>query len=337
MNQPELSLILSRYPSRFAPTSPIQAIGGGGGLSGAALWRFRSAAGTMLLRARPAGGPGREHIETVHGWLRAGSDLGFLALPVVSLEGRTITESGGRLWQLELWMPGAPDLDEPPALERIDAAFSGLASLHRRLAGHASRGTSPGLAAAVHELEDMMGRGFDEIDSGLRRSHRGDLEETSARWLVLARAWAPRFLPTLRDASRLCVSLQPCLRDARPEHFLFEGDRLTGVVDYGAMGLETVAADLARLIGEWLGGGESLRGRALAVYQRVRPLDDSELALTSSFELAGDLLIGGHWLRWHFLEGRRFEDPGAVARGLARGLRRLTRRVELMEPPGIVV
>ena len=46
--------------------------------------------------------------------------------------------------------------------------------------------------------------------------------------------------------------LQPCLRDARPEHFLFDGDQLSGLVDFGAMAVDSVVGDLARLIGEWL-------------------------------------------------------------------------------------
>ena len=59
---------------------------------------------------------------------------------------------------------------------------------------------------------------------------------------------------------------------------------------------------------------------ALAAYQKVRPLEESESALFSMLEAAGDLLIAGHWLRWHFLERRSFDDPTEVSRGVARGL-----------------
>ena len=44
------------------------------------------------------------------------------------------------------------------------------------------------------------------------------------RWLGLARARLPRLLDPIREAAGRVVPLQPCLRDARPEHFLFEGD-----------------------------------------------------------------------------------------------------------------
>ncbi len=57
----------------------------------------------------------------------------------------------------------------------------------------------------------------------------------------------------------------------------------------------------------------------------MRPLLPTEVSLIAVFERSADLLIGERWLRWHYLEARRFEDPQAVAKGLARGLRRLER------------
>ena len=121
------------------------------------------------------------------------------------------------------------------------------------------------------------------------------------------------------------VPLQPCLRDARPEHFLFEDDRVSGLVNFGAMGVDCVAGDLARLMGEWLNGDSAARALALAAYERIRPLDAAEAALIDAFASSSALLIGEHWIRWHYLEGRRFDDPAAVAQGIARGVAQLGR------------
>jgi homoserine kinase type II len=291
----------------------------------------------MLLRAWPEGGRRREHLEAVHDWLRAAADLGFLALPTAAADGRTVAACSGRLWQVEPWMSGKPDLADPPSAGHVNAAFSGVAMLHGRLARHATEGTSPGMAAAVLEIEALRKSGFDRIEAALGCSLADEIQPQARKWLSLARTLAPRLLPGLLDAARLRVPLQPCLRDARPEHFLFEGDRLTGLVDYGAIGIESVAADLARLIGEWLGGNGPLRARAMSSYESVRSLNDSERALATAFESAADLLIGAHWLRWHFLEHRRFEDPDSVSRGLTRGLARVTRPVGPERPPGIVL
>ena len=129
----------------------------------------------------------------------------------------------------------------------------------------------------------------------------------------------------LAKASSTLVRLQPVLRDARPEHFLFEDHRLTGLVDFGAMGVESVAADLARLMGDWLDGDVSARREALASYERVRPLDSTEARLITAFETMAAVLIGERWVRWHYVEKRRFDDPQAVSKGIDRGRSRLER------------
>jgi homoserine kinase type II len=47
--------------------------------------------------------------------------------------------------------------------------------------------------------------------------------------------------------------------------------------------------------------------------------------LIEAFEASAALLGAGHWVRWHFVEGRPFDAPGAVARGIEHGLERLAR------------
>ena len=107
--------------------------------------------------------------------------------------------------------------------------------------------------------------------------------------------------------------------------FFFENDQLSGLVDFGAMGIESVATDLARLIGEWFDGEPNTRSEALTAYEQVRPLDPGEARLIPVFEATTALLIGERWARWHFVENRHFDDPEAVSKGLDRGLGRLER------------
>jgi homoserine kinase type II len=126
-------------------------------------------------------------------------------------------------------------------------------------------------------------------------------------------------------ASGRVVRVQPVIRDARPEHFLFEAECLSGLIDFGAMGVDSVASDLARLIGEWLDGDAVARGNALAAYEQVRPLDPDEINLIGVFEAGTAVLMGERWIRWHCLDQRHFDDPTAVSRGLERGLNRLKR------------
>jgi Ser/Thr protein kinase RdoA (MazF antagonist) len=287
--------------------------------------------GAMVVRAWPVEGPQIAHLETIHGWLREAADLGFLPVPVAAQDGRTVQQCGDRCWEIAPWLDGEAGMVRPPASQQVQAAFRALANLHQRLSRHAAVAQSPG-----RELEELASDGFDRLEALLDQASPSEHHVAGHRWLVLARATAPQLRVRLHDAARLKVPLQPCLRDARPEHFLFDRLRLTGLVDFGAMGIETVAADLARLIGEWFSGNDMFRTTALTAYEQVRPLDPSEAALVAPFEAAADLLIAGHWLRWHFLEHRRFDDPGAVARGIARGLDRLERLVERRKPAGLM-
>jgi homoserine kinase type II len=212
-------------------------------------------------------------------------------------------------------------------LDRVRAAYEALARFHRRLARHSTEGTSPGIMARLAEVEHLLGSGLEELRSSLRGRSGDRLSDLTRQWLDLAPVAGRLVRERLGRFCDVRVSRQPCLRDARPEHFLFEGDRVSGLVDFGATGLEAVAADLARLGSEWLGGDVVLKGEALAAYHAIRPLDPSDLALIPAFEQASDLLIAYHWARWHHLEGRSFEDPLAVARGLEKGLARTARLV----------
>lgn len=318
--------VLARYPPGVQPVDEPESLGGAGGLSGARLWRYRSGRGTLVLRLWPPHGPGRAHLEQVHRWLHRAGDLGFIPAPIADRSGRTLLELGGEFWELAPWMPGAADGMRPPSSARVRSAFAAMAAFHQRLGGERRAGPSPGLGHRHEAIAHLLRGGFEAFEGAIRSSS-DEAGPMALRWLDLARLVAPRLLGPLREAAGRAVPLQPCLRDARPEHFLFEGDRVTGLVDFGAMGVDCVAGDLARLIGEWLDGDLTLRVEALTAYERVRPLDVAEAALIDGFAASSALLIGEHWIRWHYLEGRNFEDPAAAAQGIARGVAHLERLV----------
>lgn len=315
--------LFDRYPSAARPTSPLVPLGNAGGLSGASLWRFDSTRGPLVARAWPVDGPDSSTLARIHAWIARAGDLGFLPVPVATLDGRTLISLGGRNWEVAPWMTGVADLARPPTLARLRAAFAGLAAFHARQSADRSEGPSPGLISRAREIEALLAGEFAAIDRAAALHPADARADLARRWIARARGLAPGLLGPLRRASTRPLPLQPCLRDARPDHFLFEGDRLTGLVDFGAMGRESVAADLARLLGEGVGADRVARAEALAAYESIRPLASAELAAIDPFLRANALLGAGRWATWHFLEGRTFEDPDAVARGLRRGLDRL--------------
>jgi len=58
---------------------------------------------------------------------------------------------------------------------------------------------------------------------------------------------------------------------------------LSGLVDFGTMGFDCVAGALARMMGEWFHDGPAARATDLAAYERIRPRDAAEAALTDTF------------------------------------------------------
>jgi homoserine kinase type II len=313
--------VLDRYPPDCRPLSPPEPLGNAGGRSGARLWRLESGRGPLALRLWPVEGPGREALGRIHGWLAGLRDLGYVPLPIPDASGRTVVAEGGRLWQLEPWMPGAPDRSRPPRRARLRAGFAALGAVHERLARLGDVGPSPGLAARLAELEGLRRGGFGAIGDALSRAPAVPERELARRWLALAGPRAPGAEARLRRLADRPIPRQPCLRDVRADHVLFAGDRVTGLVDAGAMAPESPAADLARLLGDWVGAERPARAEALDAYGR--PLDAATLELVGAFEASASLLIGGRWARWWLLEGRRFDDPDAVRLGLEAGVARL--------------
>src|SRR5262249_26147424 len=124
--------------------------------------------------------------------------------------------------------------------------------------------------------------------------------------------WTPRRWP-----------LQPCLCDIWHDHVLFEGDGVTGLIDYGSVKVDHVAADLARLLGSLVGDDTEMRAAGLGAYRQVRPLTGDEEELAWFLDETGTLLGAVNWLTWLYCEGRRYEDRHAVAGRLAEIVKRL--------------
>jgi homoserine kinase type II len=332
----DLIALLARYPAIARPYQPPEVLGDAGGLSGARLWRYESGQGRLLARAWPPDGPGRAGLEQIHRWLEQAGRVGFVPVPLRALDGRTLHEQGGRLWEVVPWLDGAAVSEWPPKRPRLHSGFAALAAFHQALDRDCAQGSSPGLRARLGEIDSLIRHGFDDFQHALVQAPADPRCEAAQQWLALARATAPRLVAPLKRAVAQELPLQPCLRDVRPEHLLFSDDRVTGLVDFGAMAIDSVAADLARLLSEWVGPDRAARAEGLAAYAAIRPLDPIEITLIDLFEESAALLGAGHWIRWHFLEARVFNNVTAVATGIARGLRRLAERTcsETVPPVG---
>ena len=60
-----------------------------------------------MARAWPGNGPDHASLELIHQWLVEAAGLGFVPVPLKALDGRTLQEQGGRLWDVSPWLEGA--------------------------------------------------------------------------------------------------------------------------------------------------------------------------------------------------------------------------------------
>ena len=324
--------VLGEYPAVLARGTRT-ALGNRGGFSGARLWRLDGPGGVFCLRAWPED-VGADHVDFVHRLLLAAraAGLDFVPAPLPTATGFRRVDAGGRLWELSDWLPGRADFAEGPSHARLSEVAVALARLHR--CWERAFGTSVGPCPSVGRRLDVWRQWGELVRSGWRPRPAADdpARDAAERAWQLLPLWLPRVPDWLTGVAHSSWTLQPCVRDPWHDHFLFDGDRFTGLVDYGAAAVDHVAVDLARMTGSltWEDGDHltAVRGTALEAYRRVRPLTREEEQLVAVLDRSGAVLALTTWLRRLDAERRPPEDRRAAAHRL----NVLVRRVERWTP-----
>ena len=308
--------VLAQYEKRYQPRR-LDPLGSAGGFSGARFWRVESAAGQLCLRRWPVEHPTRDRLEQIHRILRhaRSSGLQFLPAPFSDSRGHSIVAAEGHLWELAPWLPGRADFHQFPTSPRLRSAMAALARFHlvaAELPGAVGRGVSTALGERQYLLQDLLRGGKQRIAAAVVPSVWPELTGRARRWL----GYVPDLAPNLaRQAEFLADeprAVQPCIRDIWHDHVLFEGDEVSGIVDFGAMRQDHVAVDVARLVGSLVGDAADDRRQAFAAYQKLRPLTADEWQLVEVLDASAVLLSGLNWLNWIYIEGREFEDRKRV-------------------------
>jgi Ser/Thr protein kinase RdoA (MazF antagonist) len=115
---------------------------------------------------------------------------------------------------------------------------------------------------------------------------------------------------------------------------LYVNDVVGGLIDYGSVKIDHVAADLARLLGSLVEDEPAERDAGLAAYARVADWPAEMTPLVDVLDETGTVLGVATWLGWLYREGRIFADAGAVARRLATLVRRMERWEQGAARPG---
>jgi homoserine kinase type II len=264
---------------------------------------------------------------------------GFLLLPVPipTIAGDGFCKSGGYLWELTPWLPGTADYWSDPRPKKLHAALSELARFHIAAATFANpesaseaiaavpSGRSPGIADRLALVNRLLAGELSAIRLAAVANRRVMplLAERTEELFALIAPQMPSLRQRLTETAAIEIALQPCLRDVWHDHVLFQGDRVGGIVDVEAMRIDSVAGDVARLLGSLCPDDPNGYDFGLAAYQAIRPLSKKELALVAVFDQSQRVLAGAKWVQWVFVEGRTFADPSAVQKRMDHILKRL--------------
>jgi Ser/Thr protein kinase RdoA (MazF antagonist) len=129
---------------------------------------------------------------------------------------------------------------------------------------------------------------------------------------ALVSRWLPR-VPNLLRGAHIACRLQPCLRDIHHEHLLYDGDTLTGLIDYASAGQDSVAVDVARMLGSLIEDDDVRWQVALSAYRDVRAFTMAEEELARGLDRAGVIVAMANWWRW-MVERDEVEIQGHVLR-----------------------
>jgi len=317
--------ILRHFPDVDA--LDIRCLGNAGGFSGACLWRITTPAGPLCLRKWPKPHPSEDALGHIHGLLMHAAQQGMAELPVPLLHGggNTILRQHRTLYELTRWMPGQANYHTGPNLQRLTvlAQFHAAVRTYPHGREQAGPSCSPGLVQRQAQLERLLDGELDRLATAVEGYHDPEIRQRGRHLLELFPRGASKVAQLLGRASPLKVTLQPCLRDIWHDHVLFTGDEVTGLIDFGAMRLDNIACDLARLIGSLVGDNEADWSAALHAYGAHQSLTADEHLLIRAFDHSGVLMSGLSWLQWICGEGRRFANQRQVLRRLDENLWRI--------------
>src|SRR5262245_19528022 len=327
MPEADVPAVLLNYALAGGAVRHIQPLANAGGWSGSKIWQISDSAGNeWCLRRWPTAHPTVDRLRQIHAILElVVSQLPVVACPLRTGRGSTFIEHVGHLWELSHWLPGAADYHARPSRERLRAAMRVLARFHELAARYERRkGAAPALVDRQRRLAGMREQRFTLIERALRRPLGNEIDNRAIRLMAIAgeALQPPRLVESLAAAPELV--LQPAIRDIHHDHVLFIGDEVSGLIDFGAMRIDTPLTDLARLVGSLAGDDREARRFALDVYSELRPLNHEERRLVDVLDESGIVLGALNWLMWLYVERR---DMGAVE-PIAKRLDELLARAE---------
>ncbi len=321
----------------FLPGAParITGLGSRGGFSGAEIYRVEIDSDLLCLKAWPERDIDADRLERMHALISQARRAGLSFVPDVrnQVDGSTTAFAGGRYWDLTTWMPGAADFHRQPSPVRLAATLRALGQVH---AVWQSNKQVPGPCPSIGRRLQALADWNKLLSSGCRLAP-ADIPSDAWRALLsdanlLVRTHTPRLEAMLMAWYRKPVRLQSCIGDVWHDHILFQGDLVSGLIDFGGARTDHPSADLGRLVGSLVADDDNAWTIALAAYRAISPLSWEEESLARLLDRTGVIVGLMNWLRWCGRGEREFVDPEAALRRLSE----LVERVRCWEAGGLI-
>lgn len=324
--------VICQYPKDCQP-SAFQSLGNAGGFSGARLWRLQTPLGELCLRRWPKS-TSHKRISFIQLIVSRAHQAGceFVPRAILSKSKQSWVRCDGAVYELTYWMPGDAALsptatasfnDTKKSQSLAAASLRSLAKFHVAAASLddvVDTGISRGLQNRIELTERLLHGELDELESRSCSEAASLSNPYSQKLQTILQLAKPRIvqLPKLlQPARQMQFSLQPCIRDVWYDHVLFEDERVTGLIDFGALQAnETVACDIARLLTSVEGHVHDTWNVGVAAYEEVRQLTANEKDALALFRQSTIALSGLSWARWLLLERRHFENEERVCQRL---------------------
>jgi homoserine kinase type II len=258
-----------------------------------------------------------------------GQGVEFVPRIIPAADGASFVSVDGHFWELTEWAPGEADFLPEARPEKLAAAMTALARFHRAAESfpldRPASGRPPGILQRLARLDELAALDWHRDAIQNHRQIWPDLAARADLAIRLIAAQASRVRRRLVAAAELQVALQPCIRDVWNDHILFTGSEVTGLIDFGAMRIDHIATDVARLLGSLVGDDRSKRDFGLQAYQALRPLSPDEQSLLLAYDRSATLLSPLSWLVWTFVDRRQFDRRDVILERFDRLIDRLRR------------
>lgn len=312
----------------------MESLGVTGGFSGAVIWHVtvsgvveghNAAEKNLCLRRWPQVHPSLTGLLAIHGLQQhvSAAGYGLVPVPLATHQGETYFVHEDHLWELTTWLPGEASFASSPSAAKLDAAVITLAQFHQAAQNYsyqsesARLAPSPGLQQRLTMIRTLQQGELQQLWRETRSAEASDLRELAFELLEGIGQSLDAVGRYLEQIVEVPLPLQWCLRDVRHDHILFtddeiEGERVSGLIDFGAVAVESVAGDLARLLGSIVLDHDDTWRAGIEAYGQQCPLSTAERRAIVGFDHGGLLGSAANWVRWLFVEGRSFPQIHAL-------------------------